>query len=566
MGRSSNTRRQRRLENRKVVADANLKAAYLKRDNAREALDLVEEEHKVATSGLFAALMEPDSPVSEQITRFADITASALAHVGKVAFTRGDNASILVAHEHLEEVRASFSLSLDASQGPGLERLVAERSAEGLDPKTFRRIAINTITKLIVQAQPSLHPTTFGLRASNVDRTMRLLDDDPSAAPLMAAPSANSATGSVLANMTMRRRSVEPDVTIPGDEDQAPVDLKTYGIMADIAGILKGAIPIDASTIGCRTAFSGLAKSWSDTDLMGLGLDLWRDSYRQLPPIEAERVVSHYFTALYEAANPMKQRTAVAFAQFAALWAHEAYQKIVTSHTYGAALMCTDADEASLGDLKCPWNAFMVVIPDGLLSIDFDGDPIRYGRVLVSQASDGQASMILYDPGQAGIRDGNVLVIKDTSLSKLLSDNNTLLEDEGSVRVGTSFYRALMMAKRLVIGLMMAVLFTDNHKTKSSRHGASSSHRAPGQQPDHRMTVVGEPIKIDCRAKVAEYLANKPRGGKSKAPSVQVLVRGFYREQVWGPRNSLRRRQWIQPFWRGRLDAPIFTKPKLVES
>ena len=49
---------------------------------------------------------------------------------------------------------------------------------------------------------------------------------------------------------------------------------------------------------------------------------------------------------------------------------------------------------------------------------------------------------------------------------------------------------------------------------------------------------------------------------------VRTLVEGFFRNQVHGPKNSLRRIQWIEPFWRPRLgeeDLPTSTPTHVLK-
>ncbi|MDY4677571.1 MAG: hypothetical protein SO360_01725 [Bifidobacterium tsurumiense] len=42
--------------------------------------------------------------------------------------------------------------------------------------------------------------------------------------------------------------------------------------------------------------------------------------------------------------------------------------------------------------------------------------------------------------------------------------------------------------------------------------------------------------------------------------SHRFIVRGFWRMQTYGPRNSLRRRQWVPPFVKGPADKPLLAK------
>ena len=71
-------------------------------------------------------------------------------------------------------------------------------------------------------------------------------------------------------------------------------------------------------------------------------------------------------------------------------------------------------------------------------------------------------------------------------------------------------------------------------------------------------TVV-RPVVLDCRVAVRDYIAG---GGKS--PTVRSLVRGHWRNQVHGPRNSLRKWIHVEPFWRGPDGAPVAVRPHIM--
>ena len=42
--------------------------------------------------------------------------------------------------------------------------------------------------------------------------------------------------------------------------------------------------------------------------------------------------------------------------------------------------------------------------------------------------------------------------------------------------------------------------------------------------------------------------------------SHRFIVRGFWRNQAYGPNHSLRRRQWVPPFVKGPSDKPLICK------
>lgn len=59
---------------------------------------------------------------------------------------------------------------------------------------------------------------------------------------------------------------------------------------------------------------------------------------------------------------------------------------------------------------------------------------------------------------------------------------------------------------------------------------------------------VGRPIKLSRELRLA---IDNGLAGRTWKLSARFIVRGHWRNQVHGPQRSLRRRQWIQPFWKG---------------
>lgn len=309
-----------------------------------------------------------------------------------------------------------------------------------------------------------------------------------------------------------------------------------------------------------KRVFSG--ESW-DKDMMGMGTALWDQTYKLGMDDAGARTVVDKHSAVMRRKHPDLGTDLVPVLRFAAKWACHAFQRVMTSHTYAAALMCSDADRQSVETIELQWSAFMVVVPDGVLvARDGQGQVHDFTRVTVA-IYDGEAELMLYAPvrgkeGFAVTGDGQTC----SDLTDLLTGGDEELDQ------GTEMARAKVMAKRLVVGLLLAMQHADNFKQRVSRaRGAhvAKNARDPDYEPEHRTVIVGSPIQIDCRAQVARYIRHgRGRSGKHSPPSVQVLVRGHYRRQVVGIGRLGRKVIWIQPFWRGAKDAPILSRPKLV--
>lgn len=351
------------------------------------------------------------------------------------------------------------------------------------------------------------------------------------------------------------------------------VEANMRGEELDAAAIadLFGKASIDQPP-GFKAAFSGLGDDWSDPTLMALGLQAW-DHWRRDGGLDVEAAAEEAWVEirrLYGAVhsdNKAKQLTAGRFAEFALRWADTAFQKLVTTHTFAAALMCSDASKESMEDLVLPWRAFLVAVPNDMLV----ADGFEYNRIAVCVAAEGEASLVMYatsapEPGRPNAR--HVVTHSQASLADLLwSDPEATLASRGDASVPGvhegELKRVLRLAKRLVVGLVLSMQHRANFRERVSpaRHHPKTRER---EAPEHRVTTIGRPISVDCRAAVRKFIAEGPRAGKSAPASVQVLVRGHFKRQVVGVGRHGRKVIHVEPYWRGPEDAPILTKPRRV--
>jgi hypothetical protein len=313
---------------------------------------------------------------------------------------------------------------------------------------------------------------------------------------------------------------------------------------------------------------------WSDSEITSLGRNIWERSYKLgLGDDEAARVSREAAEMWGEQArendvlvNDQRLHVVETIGLFAGKWAVHAFQRITTTHTYAAALMCSDADREVLEDIEMQWHAFMVIIPNGLLSYEDDGIVNEYNRILVA-SFDGAATIALLN--QHGAKSSHRIIVQmSETIAKLLDVEDVkmvhatdpgYLQDQKRVRV----QRVVVLAKRMVAGLLLALQHQDNFKSKTTPARSSKNPRDPGE-PAHRVVFVGKPLKVDCRPSIGDYIRNGSPKRKGAPPSVQFIVRGHYKRQVVGIGRSGRKVIWISPFWKGDTDAPILTRPKKV--
>lgn len=250
---------------------------------------------------------------------------------------------------------------------------------------------------------------------------------------------------------------------------------------------------------------------------------------------------------------------------FAAKWADSGYPKITTTHKYAAALASTKLDREFAEDLHIPGKAFLVAVPNGIFEVPFvascpvpqdqRGHVRDYDRIAVATYEvDGttRAVMMLLDRYTCG---GMVQMLFHSTLADLLFDEVGEIESAHELVVNESVQkrRVALLARRLVVGLLLAMRDTANFVEKPASR-ARSDGRGP---PQHRIMFVGRPIDVDCRPALKEFVG----GGRETMPSVQTLVRGHHKRQVVGVGRNGRRVIWVEPYWRGPEDAPILARP-----
>ena len=286
-----------------------------------------------------------------------------------------------------------------------------------------------------------------------------------------------------------------------------------------------------------------VAAAYSDHALMRHGRELWDGTYAN--GLTDDEVRDRIRAAIAAEGNSLWSDE---MSLFTAKWAVHAFQRLMTSHTFAAALMCSDMQREVLEGIEEQWDAFLVLVPNGMLP----AGGFEFSRILVASYQFG-AWLGLLAPDGAGFR---LLVNDASSLSVLLAS------DEADLAQDSPAQRCMVLAKRLVAGLLLNLQGATTHKIR--RVEARLKNKGREAEPEHRIVTIGAPVDIDCRPAIREYIENGVKGSRRHgAPTVQVMVRGHYRMQACGPHHSERRKTWIRPHWWGSEAALIQTRAKV---
>lgn len=217
---------------------------------------------------------------------------------------------------------------------------------------------------------------------------------------------------------------------------------------------------------------------------------------------------------------------------------------IQPSHKLAASLMGTQVPKELLPDVVVPWPFFLVEVPDGILP------GIGKHAAYVGLATEGnQFSFLVFGKEQSFVNTADIESLSDLADLKMPCPPGA--DEQEHIRL-------VKLLGRLLLGSMIE-LDDEEHKNKIRR--GPSSHPMQhdprsGRPPSAWIFQIKREVKVDARPYVYDYIEK----GK-KSLSVQVFVRGFRRRQPYGPRNSLRRWQHIEPYWKGKVDSPIAVRP-----
>ena len=223
-----------------------------------------------------------------------------------------------------------------------------------------------------------------------------------------------------------------------------------------------------------------------------------------------------------------------------------------------AALMLTDLPDGFVdSELHQPWPAFIVELPDGLVPMGDDWGWAR--RLLVHRVRVGTADTLWWMMAQ-GAESGMSLGRRSLSDLQDIAELQRGGDDDRvamfGLRIRTShdaFTRFAALAK-LLAGVCYK--FQERPPAPIRSRSGGAIRRRPGGPPQTTEIKLGFPVKVDLSNVVRGHLL----GHVKRLSKVQWLVRGHWRNQACGPQRSLRQMKWIEPFWKGPLDAPILVR------
>lgn len=217
-------------------------------------------------------------------------------------------------------------------------------------------------------------------------------------------------------------------------------------------------------------------------------------------------------------------------------WVHGACRTLRADGPFFSAIAST---RISVDSLEVPHATFAVEIPEtvspewaGCILSVYDGSHVR-GRLFPTEFVEGYS--------------GCMIVESNKSLVDMANEN--------PLTEGTDIDRIVHVVLRAAVGLCFCLQEKTDFRIGSTINRGGTGRQLREEPPPHRVIIFGRPLKVDVTRAVREYITH----GNS-CPSVQTLVRGHKKRQVFGPGSSLRKVIWIEPYWRGPEGAPILAR------
>jgi hypothetical protein len=267
-----------------------------------------------------------------------------------------------------------------------------------------------------------------------------------------------------------------------------------------------------------------------------------------------------------------------------ARWAQFAFPVISITAFQAAALAMSDVHAEDLLQVRFPWPAFGIRIPDGEFPVMLSDDapPMASGyasgrsylRFIAATAYSGEvlagapeqprlmprAAGSFYVSGYVPAGSMDVQIHSGVRSPQDLWTNIDLEKIPGISSTATIApseleARAIAMMNRLVVNVSMAMHAHGYSRPKSHKPRASvGGFFVPGDY------VLGTPVTVDAREHLAAYLV-----GATRSPhKTRWVVRGHWRNQPCGEGFSERKRTWIQPHYSGHKHGAILVREHVL--
>jgi len=255
--------------------------------------------------------------------------------------------------------------------------------------------------------------------------------------------------------------------------------------------------------------------------------------------------------------------------QWSARWVNDGLPMLVLTEKQCAALAFTDLNPEEVVEQRAPWRAFLLGLPKKTFRLRSSSvGEERLERAWIPQiaVSHYNEADCLGGPPVWSLRfDVEPTAVHLWSGNRTVEDLWSNIEFNNVPRLfdaepAAIEKRAIAMGSRLVLTACAALsaygVRQAEPEGKTARRGARKRKRKERRSKVATEYVLGMPVRVDLREQLRDYLGSD----RERHFSVRWVVRGHYRNQPHGPRRALRRKRWIEPYWKGPLRNPVLVR------
>lgn len=261
-----------------------------------------------------------------------------------------------------------------------------------------------------------------------------------------------------------------------------------------------------------------------------------------------------------------------AFVRSVVTWARCGFPRVVlASHRLAASMMWIDATRG-LDDVRAPWEAFWISIPNNIVRYDSGRGTVDVTEGFVHVRPSGAVIARFGDSASLGLQVLRPSLAALGSTEGIAPDwvqehaDHAILS--GLVECVERARDTVAAATEMLANLVLSVCVDMTaHRPAPRARRTGERNESLTTEPsctdyviDRRAVHVGDPgvEDVNCINAVREYVCDPSR---RQTATTQRIHRAHYQMQTYGPRSSLRRLQLHRAYRQGHADAPFAVRP-----
>jgi len=263
---------------------------------------------------------------------------------------------------------------------------------------------------------------------------------------------------------------------------------------------------------------------------------------------------------------------------FSINWKINGYPIIKVGEKFAASSMATNVSKNLSLELRPPFPSFLVDLPKDILFFKTtENETFSADYLGVSTEPSQNSQTLLWTVRMMSAMSfsrGKDIGMVNCQIDKYISDPINYVKtdiftygqpDKTLTKQQTENNKPFELASRLIASAVCAMtnaaMVEKVNKKVHEDYKKNPKKATSSKDPSPRVFKIIAPVKVDITKEIREYQLT---GCKGKQVTVRTIVCGHWHRQAHGPKASLRRWQWVQPYSRGPEDAPLAIRPHIL--